>query len=203
MDIAEDGLPKLVITKEDMEAGLSLARTFPGFFPRTQGDCNFAARLAGRERQLRELVAPRDKANAVVDSEKEDGPKTFVEHLAYAFAWYEMLHRFTGQALIDECDRIWRRFIPETTDVVNRWMNRGIYPRIAGNPDPLLHAAENLFALVSALCLKELTSDGLLHVKLALSVMQMNGSTMEMPAPFDQEKGPPPKRPDDIPLRRS
>lgn len=49
---AEQVLPPSNPTVDDMETGLEIAAKTPGVYLRTQGDCNFAARFAERERQL-------------------------------------------------------------------------------------------------------------------------------------------------------
>lgn len=61
-----DELPPSKPTEDDMEAGLEIAHATPGCLLKTQGDCNFAARLAERERQLKSalnslvVVSPKD-----------------------------------------------------------------------------------------------------------------------------------------------
>lgn len=58
-------LPELDITEEDMEAGLLICDHTPGTTTQTQGDCNFAALLGCRERQLLDALRKLD----VMDTE--------------------------------------------------------------------------------------------------------------------------------------
>jgi hypothetical protein len=91
-DVIEVDLPPSKPTEDDMVAGLELAQNTPGCHLKTQGDCNFAARLGERERQLRDnQIASRRLSEEVVVTRKErDAALAEVERLRSAIATPEI-----------------------------------------------------------------------------------------------------------------
>lgn len=72
-------LPPSSPTVDDMEIGLEMAAKTPGCHLKTQGDCNFAARFAERERQLlasiaenRQIKEELDACRSSLDIEQKD-----------------------------------------------------------------------------------------------------------------------------------
>lgn len=79
-------LPALDITEEDIEIGIAISEKTPGSFLKTQGDCNFAGRLACRERQLRAALADvRDAEERGFNDCREKAANTAKNYDGYAY----------------------------------------------------------------------------------------------------------------------